>query len=281
MVASDTIVGLVGAGILIVALVGVFVYESGAGGKDFTATLANPAFTEQGTVKLQKAAGTSVPNPINNQPVCLEQAGCRLDETTVRCNFDGLPRVDTLFYVGYLFKSGDGTAKRLNELKANGTKYSLEYTMAEDSTAFNTLVVSLETSAQAAKPTPTAVLYSKPVREGPNDCGGGTPTNLGAGTHKLTLDDASGNTAATVTFDGLTNQTGLEYRAWLQRADGTYKHLANYTGFTGATLNGSVSGGASGKIGDFNLFVVTLEKPGAAVDKPHGFGPLFTAQIQA
>lgn len=277
MVASDTVVGLVGAGILLVALVGVFLYESGEIGTDLDVTAFTPSLAVDSNSKtvLKAQTGQAILNPLGGSN-CTPPA-CTPPRTEAYFNATGLPAMTDLLYVGWL---STGTAHAnlgaLTYTQAQN-RHSLSYVRSEDRTSMNQFLVSLEKGASATQP--SLAVYSKPVKTNPDTTvlTDGSLAALGGGTHRVHVDDSTGNVQATVTYEGLANytQVGFQYRAWLKKADGTYDHLANYTDFPAA----EVAGGAPGTVQDWAEFVVTLENPTSKTDKPLGYGPLFTARL--
>jgi len=106
MVASDTVVGLVGAGILLVALVGVFVYESQQGGGG-SGDLQGGVYevTSNGSAQNRAGTGTQTGPPANT---CVPPAGsqtCTTPQTSVDLTLDGLPDPRDAKYVVF----ADGT----------------------------------------------------------------------------------------------------------------------------------------------------------------------------
>lgn len=275
MIASDTVVGLVGAAILLSALIGVFVYESGEVGSDFSVTVFEPSWAGSGSATLTKRTYVVAPPTDPGQcqpPVCTEAS------TQVSFETSSLPQVSNLFYVAFLTKA-DG-ALNLGSLISSSGKYSLSppYRSSQDQTSMNMFVVSLEKSATAVRP--GMMIYHKPVTTGNTDLAGGMPMTLGTGTHQLHLDDTSGNIQATITVAGLTNYTGFEYRAFLLGNNGTFDYLQSYTDSALGTnpLAGTVTGGAAGRIRDYHQFLVTLENPSSPRDAPHGL-TVFTGAV--
>lgn len=283
MVASDTIVGLVGAGILVVALVGVFVYESGAAGTEFEAHAFDPAVTSKGTATLTPAMGTPIQPPVG-AAVCNETANCRLPRTVVNFEATGLPLLSGLNYVAFLTQASHEKPIVLGALSYSQGRYSITYDQGQDQqqSSIKNFVVSLEKTQNPSAP--TLIVYERGdlAANQANDLSQGRKVGLSTGTHSVRLDDSPGNVQAEMTFDGLANRTGLEYRAWLKRGDMTYDHLANYTGstLTGPILSGALVGGASGSVEDFDEFLLTLENPVSRVDKPGGF-PVFTVALSS
>lgn len=239
MVASDTVVGLVGAAILVVALVGVFVIES----KDTsTATDLSPSHFDITGAGAAHAAGQSgQANPVTNQ--CMAPL-CAPPRTWVNLTLTNVPSIDApLTYAMFLV---DGSTTKFAGENARGTfAYSSTGTNEQN---FKEIRVTLETTKAPSTPSNITV-YSKSV-----SLTGGSSTDIG-GSSTFALADTDGKatftasgTTLTVSATGITNRTGFAYRAWAHQDDASgssYTFIGNMTqGSDGAwTTSGSAPGG--------------------------------------
>lgn len=276
MVASDTVVGFVGAAILLVALIGVFVYESKAPAEDsLNLERKTMELAGDGSASLRGQEPAQPPIPCN--PAVPQT--CRAPATAIFLNLTGLPMVgQDLHFVAFLKKS-DG-ALRLNELTQTAGKHSLSYTDSQDRTAYQQgqLVVTLELASNPDTPSNIPV-YSKSLAGARTDLGvPAAPFTLATGNHTVKLQEGDSGLRVTIEFAGLANYSGYDYRVWAFKGQ-------NATEFT---FEGNVTEGAGsfdattsfvlgGSRSDWTI-LVTLENEKAKTKGPMGF-PLFEAKL--
>lgn len=272
MVASDTVVGLVGAGILLVALVGVFIYESRQGGS--SDDLVTEMYSAQGSGSgTQFIAQSGTPNPVTG--ACAPMTMCTPASTSVNLRFEGLPSPGALKYVVYL--TGGGSPFKVGSLAASGNAYAIDQTTPQDNTNKNTVAVSLERGEGGA--TPGYVLFSFPAPGSvPSTV---APNFLGTtGNHTLAFRPVGGNVNVSATLVDIPMKAGLAYRGWLlteNESGMSYTFVGNFTHAAGhdpnaTTMNGTVAGEVPGARGDYSEFLITLEAEGGAIGETPG-GP--------
>ena len=262
MVASDTVVGLVGAGILLVALVGVFVYESRQGGIESPGLNdADYMLTGKGSVETTAQQGEA---PQGN---CVPQLMCTPASTVVNVEITGLPQVGSLKYV--VFLTGGSGSYNAGVLAPSGEKWTLSKTDPVDQSARTTVVISLEKSATATSPGFPIITFPK----------GAVPANptdnwLGeTGNHTLSLTPSGSMLNVSATIDDVPDKNGYEYHGWLKTEtdDGvSYTHVGKFghpagvdehaMGMEDLVLAMNVNGTAN----DYNEFWVTIEPTGTA-----------------
>lgn len=285
MVASDTVVGLVGAGILLVALVGVFVIESRDTSTDQTLKAAVFSVEAAAESQIHAVSATGVRNPVTNECTTaplpgLPAVSCSVAFTKLVLKLNGLPAVGGgATYWAFLTNSTSPTSRlAFGALQGAGGAYSIEKNEssgpARDTCGgYDTLVVTLESVANASEPRGPNVLTKK--YGPPSSCATAPPVGLG-GTYQFqptggscgaSFNEVGGSLQVEVKVEGVTNHTGFHYAAWLwKNATGgaSYEFLGNLTG-TGATFNATTTGGVAGaQSEDFDAILVTLEPDGAA-----------------
>jgi hypothetical protein len=275
MVASDTVVGLVGAGILLVALVGVFVYESQQGqGSDAELKNANYVVSSTGTT-YQNVQGTGQQVPqanqcVNNPPT----QPCTVQGAQVEVKLTGLPSPGNLHYV--VFIDGSPDTRAVGEATASGQTYAIGSKKVNGNFGANPkLSVCLESSGSATSCTWKIASYA---------VSGSTvaPTAdamfiSGSGNHTVSFTASGSNTNVNARLDNLQNKTGYTYRGWMVKdtdSGRNYTFVGNFTpdaGSTGNEMDGSITGSFAGKRLDFNRFIVTIEPQSASIGiKPAG-----------
>lgn len=279
MVASDTVVGLVGAGILLVALVGVFVYESRQGGLE-TPELTDAEYSSVRKGSFTSSEGTSPPGPGGMAPC---PAGsptqvCSPPSTAFSIELTNLPDPGSLKYVVFL-TGGDGPYNA-GPLGKSGEKWTLGKTDQVDNTDKTTVVISLEKSATATSPGfpimtfPTAATMT----------GTSVVKILGeTGNHTISLTPSGNMLNVSAMIDDVPDKSGYEYHGWLKT------ETANGVNFTHVGKFGHPAGedehamgkedlvlamNVNGTSADYNEFWVTIEPTGTVVDmntaKPGG-----------
>ena len=268
MVASDTVVGLVGAGILLVALVGVFIVESRTTSTN-TDLEANSYETKvSGDVWSNRQTGTV--NPANG--ACVAPL-CAPARTSANLTLDDAPTLGSrAFYVAFLTKAGGSDPYLLGKLDASGASYKINLAPnAQDRQAWESVLITLENSATPTTPSDRAVVA---VKYGPitgdgeaNDkkpvAGNGT-FSLASGTAKSSLRVSGGSLTGDVSLAGATNHSGFGYRLWF-RSNTTQGINYTFAGnLSGDATKTSLSVNVQGTFDDFDQMLVTLE----AVDEP-------------
>jgi hypothetical protein len=272
MVASDTVVGLVGAGILLVALVGVFVYESqqGTGSEE----LKNAVYPTKTDGSVAYVAGTGTQVAMGRCVATPPQTQCTPAKATVDVKFTGLPSPGNLHYVVYL--EGGGQDQLIGEATASGASYATGAKSVDgDHSAQKTLVVSLESVASAAAP--TMKILSKDVGSGAVSGSVDVMFIKTTGNHTLSFSGSS----VDATLRGLPMKDAFTYRGWLVKENSTglaYVFVGNFTAdaaaansSAGATQSGHIKGTIKGVKSDYTRFIVTYESKTAPIGmKPAG-----------
>jgi len=261
MVASDTLVGLVGAGILLVALAGVFVFESKQTSttKDVVAVTYNEE-TKQST--LTYTAPSGVVNPLTGG--CAVQGQCQPAKVKVAVSLENAPELpgpSGLYYVASL-KEG-AKALVLGSLTFNNGKYTLNSDDKTVDSSYTSFLVSLERTKTPATPS-ALVVFTKAVTVGTTagsnaDLNQKAALDWGQGSAEARLAETDQGLQVDLTFKGAKNYTsaGYVYRAWLHDAQQSigYVFLGNLTNSESSTL----SVVASGSIDTYEHLFVTLE----------------------
>lgn len=267
MVASDTLVGVIGAGILLVALAGVFVFESRdtSVNKDFAVAETAVAAKDPSSVVITPGGGTR-PQP----GVCLPQpTPCTDQSITLKLTLGNLPIVDAASkgtYVASVTGAGK-TAIVFGPLVAAGDDFKIDQAKNNpDLSGYTTVVVSYETTATPSAPSDVHVFEKAFTATGTSDLKGTFAAKMTAGTAKATLRDTDAGVQVDVTASGLANHTGFVYRVWLH-TDGQDVGYAMVGTLTAG--NTTLSGSAGGKAADYDHVMITVE--------PSGFAPAKTA----
>lgn len=276
MVASDTVVGLVGAGILLVALVGVFVYESRQGGID-DAELENAVYSVDRTGTVTTSAGTSAPGG-TGCPAGSPTQLCTPPSTSVQLEFTNLPNPGGLKYV--VFLTGGGSPYNAGALGPSGEKWTLSKTDQSDNSNKNTVVVSLEKSATATSPGFT--IFSFPTS---GVKGTSTVNILGeTGNHTISLSPSGNQLKVSAMIDDVPDKSGYEYHGWLKTETangvnwthvGKFEHPAGEDSHAMGKEDLVLAKNVNGTSSDFNEFWVTLEPTGITIstEAPKPGGP--------
>lgn len=269
MVASDTVVGLVGAGILLVALVGVFVYESQAveGGSADLKNVA-PSATASGKVLYDAATGTR-PQP----GVCVPPTGettCKDAQTGFDFTVKGLPPARGLLYVGYVQDGANFILVGKGQCMPSECKFTKPKATL-DKGAVTKLIISLE---RAEVPAPTYVLAEFPIAN--REASGTVTVNfLGTtGEHRLSFNSLGKDSEVSAVLKGVPNKSYV-YHGWMAKqvgANTNYTYLGafradnpNATSYN-ATLRQNIAGGKADYLG----LVVTFEIDAKAKTSPGG-----------
>ena len=250
MVASDTVVGLVGAGILLVALVGVFVYESGQGGGGPTDLKPGTyEFTASGKASNRAASGTRVPM----SQTCAPGQTCVDPQTSVDLTLKGLPDPRGARYVLY----ADGVLMGALE-KKGADNYTTNGVKELPNQQKTSITVYLEPSGTQATPSGPKVFEKTGITTTESTItGNGTFTIFSSGA-TLAVSYANGNNI-TVTLNGATTYNNFVYRAWMVKEDAagkTFTHIENGTMETGAI---KIQGTVPQSVGSYTYLLVTLD----------------------
>jgi hypothetical protein len=263
MVASDTLVGLIGAGILLVALGGVFLFESQqvSASRDLEASSYNVQAT-RGDVDVRQG-GTMVPNV-----GCVPPGSCplRVWANVTLTNMPLIPSNASLHYVAWLTTGSNHLV--MGQLAHADGEYRLDSGAKNRQAAYNRFLVTLETSAQPSTPS-SITLYTKDVdtsSTGRKDVKGSHTAQVASGQGNVRLAEIDSSLRVTVELRGAENRTGLSYRVWLHdplAAQG-YRFAGNLT-TDGDAVNGTAVFTVSGvRLGTWEHAFVTLE-PSSAV----------------
>jgi hypothetical protein len=269
MVASDTLVGIVGAVILTVALIGVFVFEASSGSDAQEVPARGYAASSSGS--LEYTAPTT--GPPDCQPPVIE---CTAEETTVTMSVQNLPelRGGDLHYGAFLRKPSQNLF--MDTLTKSGANYQLEWSDDADHQDAEAVVVTLETTA-----TPGGlgiVLFNASVASGGSISFSGNVTLAQVASQALVVSE--GGDAATVTgaLTELRDLDGYEYRIWLHDdgASGSVWRLVQNISMPdeapGGTFTASVDGSVSGPTdGGYDNIWVSLERADSAQTVMSGF----------
>ncbi len=276
MVASDTVVGLVGAGILLVALVGVFVYESRQGGLE-TPELMDAEYASARTGSVSSTAGTGTPAPVTG---ACQAPACTLPSTNVQLEFTNLPDPGGLKYV--VFLTGGSSAYNAGPLGKSGEKWTLGKTDQTNNADKNTVVVSLEKSASATSP--GFALFSFPTS---GVAGTSTFKFLGeTGNHTISLTPSGNMLNVSAMIDDVPDKSGYEYHGWLktETANGVnFTHVGKFGHPAGADEHAMgkedlvLAMNVNGTSADYTEFWVTIEATGAMPGDAPGGPAVITA----
>lgn len=260
MVASDTLVGLVGAGILLVALVGVFVFESKQTTADEElAASVYPVEANPGTLQYAAATGVTLPTGQCATPPCQPQ---RVKLTMTILGAPPLPTGSGLKYHAFLTNGAQTLA--FGSFTHQDANYRIDTPQRDIPTgvSYNRLIVTMESASQPARPSGPE-LYTQDVQQPAADqsrdvnVGGSTDVKWpGEATGRAQLAETDQGLQVDLTLSGARNWTGFVYRAWLHIDD---LDTLGYT-FLGTFENGTVSVTITGaQIDDYDHLIVTLE----------------------
>lgn len=280
MVASDTVVGLVGAGILLVALVGVFIIESkepaSTGMKELAdsgvALTATGSFVSDPKETPVNPARPDVCPPDNAVP---PSTFCSPANTNITLTVTGLPALPEGGAYAAFFVNGADQKSLGVPHQMNG--YMWAFSEEKEYIGASEIYVSF---ANAGAP-PLRVL-SGPITEGPISLTATLDLPISGKNATFTLTEVDGSLQGSVSVSEYHNYTGWHYVAWATEKGNAshYEHLGDLTS-TGAaayddyadTLNATVEFGLSGhKIADLMDMLITLEpgEPHPGDDHPEG-----------
>lgn len=273
MVASDTVVGLVGAGILLVALVGVFVYESRQGGIVGT-ELDDAEYSSDRSGTVSSSAGTAGPG---GAPCPAQVPTCTPASTQVTLEFTNLPDPGGLKYV--VFLTGGGSPYNAGTLGKSGEKWTLSKTDPTDNTDKNTVVVSIEKSATATSPGFTIMSFPTNSVKGTSQV-----KILGeTGNHTLSLTPSGNQLNVSAMIDDVPDKSGYEYHGWMKTEDengvkwthvGKFGHPAGEDEHAMGKEDLVLAQNVANTTADYNEFWVTIEPTGTVLNmqapKPGG-----------
>jgi hypothetical protein len=252
MVANDTIVGLVGAGILVVALVGVFFYE--AQNVPDMSQLAPTSYTVEGTGQSNFVpAGTPPAGLPCNPPVTT----CPPARFYLNLTVTGLPLVNPLDLYWAVFLKEGGQMGFLGNLDAQG---SLKHQSASDHPSAEAVVVSLERT----NPPSAATLHvlTIPYTKGTLSAKANVSFAPKDVEQSLTITASGQRIDIQGTLKDLEGRPGMEYRVWLLSKEATPKYY--YAGNISTPASGTFTGKVSISFRDgpsegFSQVVIDLE----------------------
>jgi hypothetical protein len=270
MVASDTIVGIVGATILVVALAGVFIYESNQPAPETTVPAQQYLVNATGTATFTEAdAGTPLPT---------DDVAASSDVTMQVSNLPVL-RGGELYYAAFLVHGSDDVLL-MDTLEAAANRYTLQWEDDEyyDGTAVR---VSLETTSNPSAP--ALLLFEAPIDAGSISASNNlTLASSADATTSLSVSKSGGSTSVAGTLEDLQAYDGLMYRVWLREESGAGARFV-------AVANISMPQGVNGTFdheletttvaGDgWNRIEISLEKAGSTQSFRGGF-PVYVRDL--
>lgn len=272
MVASDTVVGLVGAGILLIALAGVFIVESQDTATDVDLQEVRMDLGVGGNLTLQSAQGEYQTLP-TGQRVCTPPGPCRDALTDLNAALVGPGSVaPQVFFVAWLMMGESGA--RLGEFQLSDEEWTCCAPLDEDHLDADEFRITLETSATPTAPS-AIVIYMTAIDAGAADkadldVAGTVPGfTFASGDASASVTAVSAGLQVDVTLNDAQNHTGFQYRVWLGPAanttGGSSWRFVGYLNGTGeetidASLQESVAG-ANAETYDF--LYITLERASA------------------
>jgi hypothetical protein len=286
MVASDTLVGLVGAGILLVALVGVFVFESKETATEKSLAAIGPD-VEATTAKLDYDPSSGVTNPITNQ--CI--GTCTPQRVKLTLTLESAPTLpgSTLKYAAFL--TGGTQPLFLGVLAKDQNAYKIAMMQGKDAQpGSNRLVVSLEKTANPTMPSEIVVFdksFSQPAATADQDVNipGKYPAQLAPGAGESKLRETDQGLQVDVTLTGAKNYSsaGYAYRVWLHDSGANtlgYTFVGNLTASGNQSTLSVVVAGA--QLDSFEHVFITIEPTDASTPRAatEAGGPtLYTATL--
>ena len=267
MVASDTVVGLVGAGILLVALVGVFVYESQQGKGD-GAELKNASYnvkTQGSSYQNVPGTGQQVPGAnqcVNNPPT----TPCTVQGAQVDIKLAGLPMPGNLHYV--VFIEGSPDTRPVGEATPSGQNYVTGNKKVNGNFGSSPkLALCLEPTGGATSCTWKISTFA--VNGGTIAAESDAKFITSTGNHTLSFTAVGTRTDVRAHIDNVQNKTGYTYRGWVVKETDSglnYTFVGNFTADAGATateMDATMTGTFAGARLDFQRFIVTIEPTNA------------------
>lgn len=263
MVASDTLVGIVGAVILTIALIGVFVYEANAPGGGDALTSSSYGVTATGSSEYQPAdEGGVLPG----------------DETPERYTFDArisnLPELigGELYYGVFLQKSSGNVF--LDTMTRSGSDYTISYEEEADHSDARAAIITLETSQNPRSP--GVILFNATIANNGDVTFSGNVSLALSDTQSISVSQSDGTIAVSGTLSNLPVRSGFMYRVWaVDDASGgaTWVVVSNISmPDSGATFSPSVDGSASAETEDgFDRLFVSLEGADSTQSVMSGF----------
>lgn len=283
MVASDTVVGLVGAGILLVALVGVFVIESEDLSSDYAFEASFSLVSVTGNVASSGPQNLGGQDPISQCPDQLEEQDlCGPAVTEIDVTLSNAPVLGPdLFYVAFL-TGGSGSPYAIGAMTRSDDTYRITASDNQDRSQYTTLVITLETMGTASSPMGPRIYenqYGPPSGTDAAPVTGQNNVTMAAGNVTAELSAAANGVQVDVLIEDATNYTGFQYRAWLIDDDGERGtvYVGNFTNTheDDAAFSGEIAIGIRDvSRDDFERLIVTLESPASSEGEdamPGGF----------
>lgn len=263
MVASDTLVGIVGAVILTIALIGVFVYEANAPGGGDAMTSSSYSVAADGSTDYQAASqGTALPG--DETP----------EQYTFQCTISNLPELagGELYYGVFLRKSSGNVF--LDTLTKSGADYTINYDEEADHSDATAAIITLETSQNPSSP--GVILFNATIANNGDISFSGNVSLALSDTQSLSVSQSGDSIAVSGTLSNLPVRSGFMYRVWaVDDASGgaTWVIISNITmPDSGATFSPSADGSASAETEDgFDRLFVSLERADSTQSVMSGF----------
>lgn len=221
----DTVVGILGAIVIVTASIGLFIVEGRSGPATHGLATSEVVVEATGSYEETRATGTVGPGGtcIPDAP----QTACTPARSKATMRFGGLPQVPGAHYVAFLDRE-DGAPVRLGALAVEGDTRFLSWEEATDGRSFTTLIVTLHTGPEPAGPNGLVVYQDRfgPVEPGSEARFADTYiAMLGSGEGQVTVDQIGAvevSATADATLSGARLPDGWTFRAWfLEERAGT------------------------------------------------------------
>lgn len=266
MVASDTLVGIVGAVILTIALIGVFVYEANAPGAGPAMSSSTFAVTADGSTDYQAADDGGTPAPITDDDTP--------EQYTFECTISNLPELagGELYYGVFLQKSSGNVF--LDTLTKSGADYTINYEEEADHSDATAAIITLETTQNPSSP--SVILFNATIGSNGDVSFSGNISLALSDTQSLSVSQSGDSISVSGTLSNLPVHDGFMYRVWaLDDASGgaTWRVVTNISmPESGATFSPSADGSASAQTDDgFDRVFVSLERADSTQTVMSGF----------
>lgn len=263
MVASDTLVGIVGAVILTIALIGVFVYEANAPGGGDAMSSSTYSVTADGSQSYEEG-DPGAPPVVDPTPGVY----------TLECTVRDVPELQgsELHYAAFLRKPSDTVFA--GTLSKSGANYECDYTSSEDHTDAERLIITLETSQNPSSP--GVILFNATIANNGDISFSGNVSLALSDTQSISVSQSGDSISVSGTLSNLPVRSGFMYKVWaVDDASGgaTWVVVSNISmPESGATFSPSVDGSASADTEDgFDRLFVSLEKANSTQSVMGGF----------
>lgn len=273
MVASDTLVGIVGAVILTIALVGVFVYEANAPGGENAFSSSSFSVMADGSTSYTPADDGGTPAPITNDDTP--------EQYTFECTISNLPELagGELYYAVFLQKSSGNVF--LDTMTKSGSDYTINYDEEADHSDADAAIVTLETTQNPSSP--GIILFNATIGSNGDVSFNGSVSLALSEAQRLSVSQSGDAISVSGTLSNLPVHDGFMYRVWaLDDASGgaTWRVVANISmPDSGATFSPTVEGSASAQTEDgFDRVFISLESADSTQTVMSGF-PLYQLDL--